>query len=84
MSKLLTRAELEKRCQDLGADTTGEQRIQSVSGNRPIVSDFELHLRLMEAGRSARENKLLVVALIPAVASVVAPVVAWIAVAVGK
>ena len=84
MSKLLAGEELEKRCRDLGVDTTGEPRTQSVSGNRPRASDFELQRRLMEAERSARENKLWVVALVSAVASVVAAVAAWVAVAVSK
>ena len=84
MGKLLAGEELEKRCRELGVDTTGEPRTQSVSGNHPRASDFELQRRLMEAERSARENKLWVVALASAVASVVSAVAAWVAAMVGK
>lgn len=84
MSTLPAGEELERRCQELGVDTTGEPRTQSVSGNRPRASDFELQRRLMEAERSARENKLWIVALLSAVASVVSAVAAWVAVMVGK
>lgn len=85
MSTLPIGDELEKRCRDLGVDTTGEPRTQSVSGSRPRASDFELQRRLLEAERSARESKLWVVALVSAVASVVSAVAAWVAVVmVGK
>lgn len=84
MSKLLAGEELEKRCREFGVDTTGEPRTQSVSGSRSRASDFELQHRLMEAERSARENKLWVVALVSAVASMVSAVAAWVAVMVGK
>lgn len=84
MSRLPTGEELERRCQELGVDITGEPRSQSVSGNRPKASDFELQRRLIEAERSARENKLWVVALVSAAASVVSAIAAWFAVMAAK
>ncbi len=84
MSKLPTGEELDKRCQRLGVDITGEPRTQSASGSRPRASDFELQRRLIEAERSNREHKLWVVALVSALASVVSALAAWFAVMGGK
>jgi len=84
MSKLPAGNELETRCQKLGIDITGEPRTLSASGSRQRASDFELQRRLIEAERSNRENRLWVVALVSAVASVVSALAAWFAVMVGK
>lgn len=84
MSKLLTRDELEKRCRELGIDTTGEPREFSARRAPPRASDFELQRRLLETQRSAREHKLWIVALVSALASVVSAIAAWVAVMVGK
>lgn len=84
MSKLLEGEELEKRCRELGIDTTGEPRTQSARGDPPRASDSELQRRLLEAERSARESKLWVVALVSAMASVISAVAAWVAVMIGK
>lgn len=84
MSNLPTGEELERRCQKLGVDITGEPRTHSASGSRQRASDFELQRRLIEAERSAREHKLWVVALVSAVASVVSAFAAWFAVMAGK
>ena len=82
MSILPAGAALEKRCKELGVDLT----VKSPGGvGGPMrASDFELQHRLMEAERSARENKLWMVAVVSAVASVVSALAAWAAVMVGK
>lgn len=84
MSNLPTGEELEKRCQQLGIDITGEPRTHSASGSRPRASDFELQRRLIEAERFGRDRKLWVVALVSAVASVISAFAAWFAVLLGK
>ena len=84
MKKLPIADDLEKQCQELGIDITGEPRTQSSSGNRPRATDFELQRRFIEAQRSAREHNLWIVALISAIASLFSALAAWIAVGMGK
>ncbi|NJD04964.1 MAG: hypothetical protein FIA97_00505 [Methylococcaceae bacterium] len=84
MSKLLQGEELEKRCIELGVDIQGGPRTQSVSGNSPRASDFELQRRLLEAERSVRESRLWLIALISALASVLSAAVALVALYYGR
>ncbi|MDE2135488.1 MAG: hypothetical protein KGJ49_12940 [Alphaproteobacteria bacterium] len=71
MAKILGGEELERRCRELGVDTQGTPRTQSSSGSSPRASDYELQRRLIEAERSIRENRLWLVALMSAIASVI-------------
>ena len=84
MSRLPIGEELERQCQQLGIDITGEPRTHSASGSRVRATDFELQRRLIEAERSSRDRKLWVIALVSAVASVISAFAAWFAVLLGK
>ncbi len=81
MKKILHGEELLNRAKELGVDIEGEPRTKSTSGNAPKASDYELQRRVIEAERSIRENRLWIIAVISAVASVVSAIIAWVAVA---
>ena len=80
MSKLLQGEELEKRAIELGVDIQGPPRTQSVSGRSPRADDHELQKRVLEAERSAREQRLWLIAVISAIASAASAVTALVAV----
>jgi hypothetical protein len=84
MAKLLEGEELKRRCRELGIDTQGTPRTQSLSGNSPQASDYELQRRLIETERSIRENRVWMVALASAIASVVSAVTALVALHMSK
>lgn len=84
MSNLLSGGDLERRCQKLGIDITDDPSAVSTRGDRPRASDAELQRRLIEAERSLREQKLWILAVVSAIASVVSAIAAWFAVMAGK
>jgi hypothetical protein len=67
MAKLLEGEELKRRCRELGIDTQGTPRTQSLSGNSPQASD-----------------RVWMVALASAIASVVSAVTALVALHMSK
>jgi len=80
MRKLLLGEELEKRALELGVDIQGPPRTQSVSGRSPRADDNELQKRVLEAERSIRDQRLWLIAVISAIASVVSAATALVAV----
>ena len=81
MAKLLQGDALEARACELGVSIEGDPRSQSTSGAAPRTSDHELQRRVLEAERHIRENRLWIIAVISALASLVSAVAAWVAVA---
>ena len=80
MAKLLQGEELEKRAIELGVDIQGPPRTQSASGRSPRADDNELQRRVLDAERSIREQRLWLIAVISAIASVLSAVTALVAV----
>ena len=72
--KLLQGQELKQRAIELGVST------HELSDSRGIESEPELQRRVLEAERSVRENKLWLIAVISAIASLFSAIAAWLAV----
>ena len=74
---LLSGDKLKARALELGVSTTKDKAAHD------NVSDAELQRRVLEAERSIRENRLWIVALLSALASIISAIAAWRAVLLG-
>lgn len=80
--KLLTGEALQKRAEQLGVVTSGDQLVTIPGkGTVPLpAAEYELQRRVLEAERHLREHKLWVLAALSAVASCISAVAAWLAI----
>ncbi len=82
MKKLLVGEKLRERAVQLGVAMETDQSVfVPGSGNVPLIAeDYELQRRVLDAERHIRENRLWLVAVISATASVVSALAAWLAI----
>lgn len=67
---MLQGQQLIDKAKELGVDIEGDPIYQSSSGRQKIADEHVLQRRVIEAERSIRENRLWIIALVSAVASV--------------
>lgn len=81
--RILTGHELVERAEQLGISIYREDANVPIGTKpimAPVVSEFEIQRRVMEAERHLREQRLWIVAVISAVFAIVSAIAAWAAV----
>ena len=81
--RILTGHELVERAKDLGISIYRDDANVPIGTNpimAPVVSEFEIQRRVMDAERHLREHRLWVVAVVSAVIAFISAIAAWSAV----